>query len=57
MVLAFFYDERESLAYQAFKLEHKFPGLLGDPGSRPFYDIFPITIWTTMEAAVSLYIS
>lgn len=57
MTLAFYYDKSESLAYQAFKLEKKFPGILGTTGMRPFFDTFPITIWAVMETAVSSYIS
>lgn len=35
MILAFYYDAKESLAHQAFKLEQKVPGILGRPASDP----------------------
>lgn len=54
MILAFYYDSKEALAHQAFKLEQKFPGILGATSFRPLYDRFPFTLWALMEAAVSL---
>lgn len=57
MILAFYYDAKESLAHQAFKLEQKFPGILGATSFRPLYDRFPFALWGMMESAVSRLVS